>query len=158
MSKRDKFILFVASGCGLGLVAPFAPGTVGSLPGVALCYAVAALPLWLQLPACLGLTMIAIVFCDAAEKILGIKDDGRITADEWMLLPIALIGLPLAQLPWWSMFVFFAVVRAVDIIKPPPCRKLQKIPGGRGIVIDDFVANIYSLAINWALCLILFRA
>ena len=151
-----KFVLFVASGFGLGLVAPVAPGTIGSLPGVALAYAVSVLPLWLQLPVCLGFTFLAIPFCDVAEKILGIKDDGRITADEWMLYPIALIGLPLATLPWWSMVIFFCVIRAVDIIKPWPCRGLQSIPGGRGIVIDDFVANLYSLAINWAIYVLCF--
>ena len=152
-----KFVLFVASGFGLGLVAPVAPGTLGSLPGVALAYAVCSLPLWLQLPVCLGFTLLAIPFCDEAEKILGIKDDGRITADEWMLYPIALIGIPLASLPWWSMVVFFCVIRAVDILKPWPARNLQSIPGGRGIVIDDFFANLYSLALNWAIVLVLFK-
>lgn len=148
-----KFVLFVASGFGLGLAAPVAPGTLGSLPGVLLAYVITALPLFLQLPACLGFTLLAIPFCDVAEKILGVKDDGRITADEWMLFPIAVIGLPLASLPWWEVLVFFAVVRFVDIVKPWPCRGLQSIPGGRGIVIDDFVANLYSLAINWAIYL-----
>ena len=151
-----KLCVFVASGFGLGLVAPFAPGTFGSLPGVALAYAVAALPLALQIPACLGFTLLAIPFCDVAERALGIKDDGRITADEWMLFPIAVIGLPLAALPWWAMALFFVVVRVVDIVKPAPARQLQAIPGGRGIVIDDFVANLYSLAVNWALYWLIF--
>lgn len=152
-----KLVLFVASGFGLGLVAPFAPGTFGSLPGVALAYVVTALPFWLQPPVCLGFTLLAIPFCDAAERILGVVDDGRITADEWMLYPIAVVGLPLADLPWWSMIVFFAVIRAVDILKPWPARRLQAIPGGRGIVIDDFVANLYALALNWLIALFLFR-
>ena len=155
-SGFDRFCLFVATGFGIGLAVPFAPGTFGSAAGVALAYATTRLPLWAQLPACLGLTLLAIPFCDVAERLLGIKDDGRITADEWMLFPIAVIGLPLAALPWWAMAVFFVVVRAVDILKPWPCRSLQSIPGGRGIVIDDFVANLYSLAINWALYLLFF--
>ncbi|MBQ6914946.1 MAG: phosphatidylglycerophosphatase A, partial [Kiritimatiellae bacterium] len=94
-----RLCVFVASGFGLGLVAPFAPGTFGSLPGVALAYAVCALPLWLQIVACLVLAFAAIPLCDVAERTLGIKDDGRITADEWMLYPIALVGIPLASLP-----------------------------------------------------------
>ena len=151
-----KFVLFVASGFGLGLVAPVAPGTIGSLPGVALSYAVVALPFCLQPVAALALTLLAIPFCDVAEKLLGVKDDGRITADEWMLYPIGVLGLPLFDLPWWSMIIFFAVIRAIDILKPWPCRGLQKIPGGRGIVIDDFVANLYSLAVNWAIYGIIF--
>ena len=50
-------------------------------------------------------TILAIPFCDVAEKALGIKDDGRITADEWMLYPIALVGIPLAALPWLFIFI-----------------------------------------------------
>lgn len=151
-----KFNLFIASGFGLGLVAPFAPGTFGSLPGVALAYATALLPLYLQIPVVTALALLAIPVCDVAEKTLGIKDDGRITADEWMLYPLALVGIPLYELPWWSMIVFFAVIRLIDIVKPWPANKLQSIPGGRGIVIDDFIANLYSLAVNWAIFLAVF--
>ena len=149
-----KLALFLATGFGLGLVAPVAPGTIGSLPGVALSYVVVALPFVFQPLICLALTLLAIPICDSAEKTLGIKDDGRITADEWMLYPIGVAGLPLFELPWWSMVVFFVVIRVVDILKPWPCRSLQAIPGGRGIVIDDFLANLYSLAINWTIALV----
>ena len=151
-----RFCLFVATGFGLGLVAPVAPGTIGSIPGVLLSFATTQLPAWLQIPVCTAFAILAIPFCDVAEQVLGVKDDGRIVADEWMLYPLAVIGLPLASLPWWSILVFFCVVRAVDILKPWPARGLQAIPGGRGIVIDDFVANLYSLAINWTIYLTVF--
>ena len=151
-----KFSLFIATGFGLGLIAPVAPGTVGSIPGVALAYAVCALPLWLQIPVCMALTLLAVPFCEIAERILGVHDDGRITADEWMLYPVAFIGIPLAEIPWWSMLVFFAVVRFIDIVKPWPARGLQSLAGGRGIVIDDFVANLYALAVNWGIYLAFF--
>ena len=147
----ERLCLFVATGFGIGLVAPFAPGTFGSAPGVALAFATTALPLWLEIPAVTAFAIAAIPFCDVAERSLGIKDDGRIVADEWMLFPIAVAGLPLASLPWWMTAVFFLVTRFVDIVKPPPARSLQSIPGGRGIVADDFVANIYSLAANWTI-------
>lgn len=152
-----KFILLIASGGGLGLIAPFAPGTFGSLLGVVLSFAVAALSLWWQLPMAAGLAVLAIPICGEAEKIFGIKDDGRITADEWMLFPIATVGLPLLELPWWSMLCFFVVVRVVDIIKPYPANRLQSLPGGLGVVIDDAIANLYSLAVNWAIYWLLFR-
>ena len=144
-----KLALFVATGFGLGLVAPVAPGTIGSLPGVALAYLTTQLPLWLEVAACALLALAAIPVCGSAERTLGIKDDGRISADEWMLFPIALIGIPLMELPWWSMLVFFVIVRIVDIVKPWPCRALQSIHGGLGVVIDDFFANLYSLGLNW---------
>lgn len=152
-----KINLFIASGLGLGLVVPFAPGTFGSLPGVALAYATTLLPLWAQIAACTALVLLAIPVCGAAERTLGIKDDGRIAADEWMLFPVAVIGVPLSSLPWWSMAVFFCIVRAIDIAKPWPCRSIQSLPGGRGIVADDLVANLYSLAANWAVVSLIAR-
>ena len=99
--------------------------------------------------------LLAIPVCGAAERALGIKDDGRIAADEWMLFPVAVVGIPLAELPWWAMAAFFCVVRFVDIVKPWPCRGLQALPGGRGVVADDFFANLYSLAVNWAIAAML---
>ncbi len=156
MTIIEKICLFVATGFGIGLVVPFAPGTFGSAAGVALAYATSALPVWLQIPVCTAFALAAIPFCDVAERLLGIKDDGRIVADEWMLYPMAFVGIPLVSLPWWSMILFFAVVRTVDIVKPYPANRLQSIPGGRGIVIDDFVANLYSLGINWLLYWLIF--
>ena len=153
----ERLGLFVATGFGIGLFAPFAPGTFGSLPGVALAYATALLPVWAQIPLAAALALAAVPLCTVAERMLGVTDDGRIVADEWMLFPIAVVGIPLHDLPWWSMAVFFVVVRALDIIKPPPARQLQAIPGGRGIVVDDFVANLYSLGVNWAVYSYLFR-
>ena len=128
---------------------PFAPGTFGSLPGVALAYAMAFLPPWAQILLCLALTLFAIPVCGRAETLLGIRDDGRISADEWMLFPIAVVGLPILSLPWWAMAIFFAVTRITDIIKPPPAKQLQSLHGGRGIVVDDLIANLYALALNW---------
>ncbi|MBQ1568293.1 MAG: phosphatidylglycerophosphatase A [Kiritimatiellae bacterium] len=147
----DGLCLFVATGFGIGFVVPFAPGTFGSIPGVALAFATTRLDLWLQIVACLGFALAAIPFCGRAERLLGVVDDGRISADEWMLFPVAVIGIPLAELAWYWTLVFFVVVRIVDIVKPPPARRLQDLPGGLGVVADDFMANVYSLAINWAI-------
>ena len=151
-----KLSLLLATGFGIGLFAPVAPGTIGSLPGVALAYAMALLPVWLQVVIALALAALAVPICGSAEKTLGIKDDGRICADEWMLFPIAVVGIPLLDLPWWSMAVFFCVVRLIDILKPWPCRRIQSLSGGMGIVIDDFLANVYSLVLNWILFCLLF--
>lgn len=153
----DRISLFVATGFGVGLAVPFAPGTFGSAAGVALAYVTTQLPLAMEIVACLGFAIAAIPFCGAAERMLGVKDDGRITADEWMLYPIGVLGIPVGALSWKAMAVFFLVIRAVDILKPPPARQLQAFHGGFGIVIDDFVANLYSLAINWTLYLCLFK-
>ena len=153
---RRRTVLFLASGFGAGLFAPFAPGTFGSLPGVALAFATTLLPFPAQLAVCAALTALAVPLCTAAERILGVKDDGRIAADEWMLFPLAVAGLPLASLPWHATLAFFCIVRAIDIVKPPPARRLQDIPGGLGIVLDDLAANIWSLGLNWSVFLLFY--
>ena len=150
-SFSQRLNVWLGTGFGLGLVAPCAPGTFGSLPGVALAYAFSAwaLPIWLQIVLCLLLTLWAIPICTSSERTLKKKDDGRITADEWMLYPIATIGLPLAAHPW-LLIPTFVIIRALDIVKLPPARNVQYLREGIGIVADDFVAQLYALAINWA--------
>lgn len=156
-SFTEKLVLFVATGCGIGLFAPFAPGTFGSIPGVVLAYCISPAALAWQAALSAVLLLAAVPVCSLAEKSLGVKDDGRIAADEWMLFPIAVLGLPLQELPLWVLGVFFAVTRAIDILKPPPARQLQVFHGGFGIVIDDFAANLYSLAINWTIYITLLK-
>lgn len=143
----QKATVFLATGFGLGLIAPIAPGTLGTLPGLLLALWLSLQQLPLQILACIGLTLLAIPICDLAEKVLQKKDDGRIVADEWMLFPIAVIGLPLWHHPW-LLLPCFLVARLCDIIKPPPANTLQRLPGGLGIVIDDLIASLYALAIN----------
>ena len=153
----DKLCIFLATGCGLGLAMPFAPGTFGSLPGVLLAYFFAPAPVFAQIACAILLLAACVPICTKAETLLGIRDDGRIAADEWMLFPIAVLGIPVHTLPWWAMALFFAVTRIVDIVKPPPAYALQRLPAGWGVMLDDFAANLYSLAINWALYLIIFQ-
>ena len=146
----QKWAVFAATGFGLGLATPVAPGTVGSLPGVMLAMWTTRQPLALQILTCIGMTFLAVPLCDVAERVLGKKDDGRICADEWMLFPLSVIGLPLAQ-HLWLLPACFVVTRLCDIVKPPPARQLQAVQGGLGIVIDDFFASLYALGLNHAM-------
>ncbi|MEI8241632.1 MAG: phosphatidylglycerophosphatase A [bacterium] len=155
----DRFTLLVATWFGLGY-APVASGTFGALPGALIAYVVAVLslhsgaaPAWQvagQVAFALVLSGLAVPVCDAAEQMLGTKDDGRIVADETLTFPVCTIGLPLVTAPW-MLAVAFVVNRVCDIIKPPPARRLQDLHGGVGIVIDDFIACLYALAINHAI-------
>ena len=156
MSRLDRLTLWVATTFGLGY-APVASGSFGAIPGALLSYVAAVLsqrshaaPAWQvagQVMAALALSALAIPICDVAEKMFGVKDDGRIVADETWTFPVCTIGLPLVVAPW-MLPVAFVVNRACDVIKPPPARRLQDLHGGLGIVIDDFIACLYALAIN----------
>ncbi|MFA5343928.1 MAG: phosphatidylglycerophosphatase A [Kiritimatiellia bacterium] len=152
-----KPIVLLATGFGLGL-SPVASGTAGTLLGLPLMFILA--PLWThpafqaysgsgalmaQAIAALGLLLLAIPICDVAEKHFGRKDDGRIVADEFMTFPIGLLGLPLC--PGVFVLAFFTN-RVFDVLKPFPANRLQRLPGGLGIVVDDGVAALYSLLVN----------
>ena len=143
----------MATGFGLGL-SPVASGTVGSLPGFVILFAMSPLaPVW-QIALCIGMTILAMPVCGVAEDFYGRKDDGRIVADEYLTFPICLLGLPWASNPW-LLLSGFVVNRVLDIIKPPPARQAQDLVGGIGIVMDDFISSLYALGINhaiWFLC------
>lgn len=140
-----RFLLWLATGFGLGN-SPVASGTVGALLGLPLVYLAAQCPSVVgQTVFALLLTAAAVPVCDVAEKTFQKKDDGRIVADEYFLLPLVFIGIPLSPL---MLAVGFVVSRGFDILKPWPARGLQRLTGGIGIVIDDFLASIYALAAN----------
>jgi len=152
---KTKLNSFIATGFGAGL-SPVMPGTVGTLWGIPLAWAVAQTPsVNLQVAVCLILTFIAIPICEAAEKQLGKgKDPGCIVADEYLTLPIVYLGLPFTP---WVVLSGFVLHRIFDITKPPPIRQLQNLKGGVGIVIDDFLAALMALAINHLLFHLFFQ-
>ncbi len=139
--------MFIATGFGLGLV-PFASGTFGALPGVAIIWIMAHYYklslIWLVVMA-LFLSVISIPICDVAEKHFGKKDDKRIVADEMLTFPICMLGIQPEPV---MLAIAFVISRAFDVIKPPPARALQDLKGGLGIAIDDIIANLYALLLN----------
>lgn len=145
----ERFCVLVATAFGTTLSVPFAPGTFGSWPGVFAAVALCLFPWQMQVAVCAVLAVAAVPVCHVANRVLGGHDDGRISADEWMLYPIGVLGLPLLS-NWWLIPVTFVVIRVCDIVKPPPARYFDRtVKGGFGIVIDDFTAQLYALGINW---------
>jgi phosphatidylglycerophosphatase A len=147
--------LLLATGFGLGL-SPVASGTVGALPGILLVMALCGLPVLWQAVCVVALVALAVPVCGAAEKIYGRKDDGRIVADEYVTLPLCMIGLPVAAHPW-LLAVGFVTHRACDVLKPPPARQIQALRGGAGIVMDDVISSLYALGLNHLIYRILSR-
>lgn len=143
---KNKWIQHTATGFGAGL-SPVMPGTVGTLWGIPLAWAVVQLPsLTARMAACGALALLAVPVCAAAEKQLGKgKDPGCIVADEYCTLPIVYLGLPFTP---WVVLSGFVFHRLFDITKPPPIRQIQNLKGGIGIVADDFLAALFALAAN----------
>jgi phosphatidylglycerophosphatase A len=140
----NKFITWIAVGFGFGY-SKIMPGTVGTLWGLPLCWGLMQISnSWIQSAICLALTLIAIPICGVAEKVIGGKDPGCIVADEYLTLPITVIGLTSP----WALLSGFIFHRIFDITKPPPIKQLQDIHGGFGITVDDFLAALIALGCN----------
>lgn len=158
-SLLQRAAVAVATGFGLGR-SPVAPGTVGSLLGIPLVLAFSLLDGCPVVQAALAAALVAfaIPVCGVAERHFGRKDPGCIVADEYLLLPIPFIGRgPLWE--WISgadvpralalLVAGFLFARVCDILKPSPVRQSQSLPGGWGIVIDDFLASLYAWVLLW---------
>ena len=147
---NEKLITFLATGFGSGL-APFAPGTMGTLVGVVICLLCLPLPWPMRLLIVIALLALSIYVAGQAEKIYQKKDDQRIVIDEIIGLQITMLPVVINVLNLCAGFVLF---RIFDILKPFPIGNLQKLPGGWGVVIDDVAAGIYAgvilLTLNYA--------
>lgn len=119
---------------------PIAPGTAGTL--------VAAVIYWLapELRPLAGLTVISLLLfvgvavSTPAERVWG-KDPGQVVIDEVVGFWVAVALLP--KTPAVLVGGFF-LSRFFDILKPPPARRLEDLPGGWGIMADDVVAGLYA--------------
>jgi len=158
MSRRLDPVLLVATCGGIGWI-PVAPGTFGSFPGLPLSLATGAASLWLAAAAglrgagwgtALELALIAILVgvgvpvCGRAARLLGSHDPGPVVFDELVAIPLVLAVVPPGARSLPVLGAAFLLFRLFDILKPPPCRQLERLPGGLGIVADDLGAAVLA--------------
>jgi phosphatidylglycerophosphatase A len=156
-TARWNLPTFVAEGFGVGWI-PWAPGTFGSVLG----FVWAALLLWPQNPWIFvsGLTggfAVSVYCCGIAEERLGKTDPGSVVIDEITAIPACLLvwlflrfqrtgawpGAADLFADWQTVAGVFLAFRFFDILKPFPVRGSQKLPGGWGVTVDDFLAAVY---------------
>lgn len=138
-----------------------APGTWGSAAGLLyalLFYRSASWPA--TLVATVALSWVAVALCGEAERRLGKRDPGCIVLDEFIVLPLVFLGARWAWAglaPEWAWVLLgFGLFRLFDILKPFGISRLQRWPGGWGVVADDFAAALaacgamHGLAVVWA--------
>ncbi len=135
-------------GLGTGLL-PFAPGTWGSMVGVALVWALSGFSDFVYLAVTLACFLLGIVICRTAADSLDTHDHPAIVWDEIVGMMITMALIPPDAL---SLLLGFGLFRLFDILKPWPIRQLdQKIQGGAGIMLDDAVAGILANVSLWGL-------
>jgi phosphatidylglycerophosphatase A len=137
----------VATAGGLGRI-PVAPGTAGSLLGAATCFPCLALGWPLYLTAAVLLAGIAVLSADRAAPHLGGGDPPAIVIDEVAGMWLAALAIPLSLYDLAAVFLLF---RLFDAVKPAPLPRLERLPGGWGIVADDLAAGLLARAAWWLL-------
>ena len=149
MTKGQRSLsVWIATSLGAGYF-PVAPGTAGSLVGLALVIALRQSSLG---SAGLGISLAAmavLVFAvgvwsaGKAEKAFGRVDPGQVVIDEVLGQIITFIATP--RISRVGLIAGFILFRIFDIIKPFPAGRAERFPGGWGIMLDDVVAGFYSL-------------
>jgi phosphatidylglycerophosphatase A len=196
LPKKPRLALAIATALGVGYI-PKAPGTFGSLVGIAvaiLTHPVSLIviigilflqsglgidmpmfrghsaPVLLLVPSLAALVIVGLIgvwSSSRAATFTGLKDPQYVVIDEvsgmqlTLILAIMPLGLPTHLLPaddasvfalysalsllnWKYLLLGFILFRVFDIWKPWPIRRLEKLPGGWGIMADDWMAGIYA--------------
>ena len=137
---KDLLATVVATGLGSGY-APLAPGTAGSLVGLALFWPLHRLPLAGQAATTALVFVLGVAAAGHVARRLGVEDPGLVVADEVVGMWVSLLGMPLTVVTALAGFVLF---RVFDVFKPYPARDLERLPGGWGIMCDDVMAGVYA--------------
>ncbi|MEM7249865.1 MAG: phosphatidylglycerophosphatase A [Pseudomonadota bacterium] len=138
----DRIIEFIARGFGTGW-APRAPGTVGTLAGVAFYLVLAELPLLAYIGSILVLGTLGIWICGRTSRLMKVDDHPGIVWDEVVGYLVTMIAAPSG---WLWIALGFILFRIFDIAKPWPVRIAdQRLHGGLGIMADDVLAAVYAL-------------
>ncbi|MEP0775072.1 MAG: phosphatidylglycerophosphatase A [Acidobacteriota bacterium] len=133
---------------GLGDLLP-APGTtVGSVAGVVLFagawHLTGGLAPWTLLAGACLLVAVAVPACGREATRRGQGDPGAVVLDEtagqWVALAMWVLAHP-APLTPGVLAASFLLFRLFDVAKPWPIRRLERLPGGWGIVADDLAAG-----------------
>jgi phosphatidylglycerophosphatase A len=132
-------------GCGFGRPGP---GTWASVAtsllwlGCSRFAEPASLPL-IATSAAAVVTLIGIPAATRVARALARKDPSQVVIDEVAGQLITFIHMPLN---WHNVLAALILFRAFDITKPFPIRRLERLPEGAGIMLDDVGAGLYALA------------
>lgn len=137
LRSTTAWVLATWFGCGR---VPGAPGTAGTLGAIPLYW------LLVQAAGRLGVAMAAVVVAvvgiwaaSVVARDLGRKDPQLVVIDEVAGMLVTMI--PVATFSWGAVLAGFVLFRVLDSLKPWPIRRLEDLPSGLGIVMDDVAAG-----------------
>ena len=140
-TPTERLALGFATLGGAGYL-PLAPGTWGTLASIPLyLIAAAAGSPWIYLLLLAALIAAGIPAATTAERLLGLHDAGPIVIDEaaGFLVTMFLVPMNLG-----TVVAGFFLFRFFDVVKVFPADRLERAPGGLGIMADDLVSGMYA--------------
>ena len=153
--KNDRAKRLLNSCFGLGQL-PVAPGTFGSLPSAIVFFLMkhftpADFAVTAAVMICIALlaSTCCVRFAAASIEAAGSKDPSEMVLDEMAGAAVTFLG-SFGMTAGSAVIVTitgFALFRIFDITKPWPCRKLEKLPMGWGILADDLMAGVYAAVV-----------
>ncbi len=152
--KRDRIVVpaaalrdpvhLLALGFGSGL-APFAPGTFGSIVGLMFGLALAHFGWWPAFVVTVLVTIAGVWICGESARKLGVHDHSAIVWDEIAGMMLVMLAAPPT---WWGITLGFVLFRVFDVWKPWPIREIDHgMRGGLGIMLDDVMAALMAVAL-----------
>lgn len=147
-TMRSRASWLSATFFGVGFLRP-GPGTWASAITVLCWWATAHwIPQrWLipiEILAAAAITLLGVHPATVVERESGKSDPGFVVIDEVAGQMISLIAVPLN---WKYLLASFILFRGFDTTKPFPLRRLERLQGGTGIMMDDVGAGLYALTV-----------
>lgn len=136
--KRLAVLVATAGGAGY---APVAPGTAGSAVGLVIYLLTRTWPSWWQVVLLAVISVVGLWASGVAARHFNREDPGEVVIDEvaGQLATLCLTGAGVT-----GALLGFLVFRVLDIVKPWPANRFERLPGGLGIMADDVMAGAYG--------------
>ncbi|GAB4052401.1 phosphatidylglycerophosphatase A family protein [Spirosoma litoris] len=131
----------IATGLGIGYIRK-GGGTVAAVACCVVWYLAQSIthPFYTPILITIGITAIGIWSANVVEEQWG-KDNYRVVIDEIAGMCLSLLFIPITEK---SLLAGLLLFRLFDIAKPFGIRKLEKLPGGWGVMLDDLLAGLYA--------------
>ena len=142
----------LGSGLGIGL-APLAPATVASFAAVALYYLLPIPGDSIVLFLMIGVGFVLGIWATGTLSTVDRPDPSLAVMDEFIGMWATCLLLP-KTIPW--MAAAFLLFRILDVVKPWPINRLERLPGGLGIMADDLAAGFVGALILFGIRMIFF--
>lgn len=161
LGEAPWFHVILSSGFGVGFI-PGAPGTYAAFMAWGVWYllyffsSVASL-FWITLALTVATTVIGAWTSRVMERYWG-EDPRTVVIDEYIGAWIPALVAAVAGEPGLTALLSlfgFAMFRVIDIVKTPMCRRLERVPDGWGVMLDDVLAGTYALILTLILRFIL---